>query len=434
MQIQNNSNYKLNISSYLMCKTEFIIFFLVFVSVFFQLFPYYEGYFIVTYYLPTLVFIIYFSLQIVGLEKLNINKSILFIYFLFFFWMFYGLGSLFFTLNHDFSFTTMHYKFIYFFNFYVITQFLSSESRIRFFEKLIIICILWNLSVSIWEITTLTHLPPSKYYNIPHYIPTGAFYNENDLPAALLICTPIILFMKGKYIENLCTILFLLLYMVIGFHATRIVLITLAPFLIYRIIFKMNLLFKLTALVIIFFSAMYIFSNIPMANFLFNKHIKERVASFGLEANSQRISSTTVRSRLYLISIEQMINSKGLGVGMGNFDNSFPYDRLNETDHVIQPHNFFFEILGSEGIPGFFLLCFIVFTPLLTIIKNKNRDSIFSLLNIKSLTDTDKRVLLFFLFFVISSASPSSIRNYFIYWTILAYNYALTYNTKAYES
>ena len=428
INFQNSSlSNNIYLRRYLFDRVEVILFFLIFLASFFQMFPFYVGIFRVTYYFSTFLFVIYLSLQFMRLEAFNFNKPILFIYFIFFCWLLYGLGSLFFITNHEDGFWLLHLRFMYFFNFYVITQFLISKKRIEAYKKIILICIVWSLGVCIWEMITLQHLPGSKFYNVPHYVPTSAFMNENDLPAIILICCPILLFMKSKFLRYLSSVVLLIFFIITFVQSTRTVLIVLFPFFVYHFVKKTNWIYKLITIACIVSTLSLLLNTVPVFNFMVRKHLRERVFSFGLEARSQLLDSKSVRQELYILSLEKLVDSKGLGIGIGNFEKSSDPNRLLSTGGIDIAHSVFAETLGSEGIIGLFLLCLIVFSLLFPIIKTKSRDSVLSLFRIKTLADAEKQVLTFLIFFVASVSVPASVRGYMLYWGILGYNYALIY-------
>ena len=414
---------------YLSGIVENVLIFILFVSIFFQFFPYYRGIFRISYYFSTIFFIFYFSLQALKLEGFNFCKPILFVYFIFICWMFYGLLSLFFSTNHEDGVWYMHLRFMSFFNFYVMTQFLVNQKRIRAYGFIVILCIIFNFGVCIWEITTFQHLPTSRYYEIPIYIPTGAFPNENDLPSAVLICVPILFFMKEKRWKYLCTVLMLLFLIITGFQGSRFCLFAFLPFFLYHYIFKTNKLYKIITIISVVLLVTIIIYKLPSVVFFAKKQIREHILSLKFEAESQRITSGRVRYELFIVNIEKMIDTYGFGVGIGNYEKSDNPERLHEAQQTVYAHNYFMEILANEGIIGFTLLCIIVLYVILPILKNK--PSILALLNKNNYSETEKRVALFFIFYLVATNVPATICGYFIFWSMLGYNFALAYNCQA---
>jgi hypothetical protein len=420
--------------NYLIGKIELFLLALVFISVFFQIFPYYEGKFLITYYFSTIAFVIVALFQILNFEGFHFNKSILLIYFFFSCLLMYGLVSIFFSQNQDDGFRHLHLRFMSFFIFYVITQVLKTKKRIKIYEFIILVCVVWNIGVCVWEIATLQHLPVSKFHDELSFIPTGSFNNENDLPAILLLCCSILFFMKGKFLNYISITIMLILFIIMGVQGSRLVMLTLFPFLLYKFLFKTSKLYKLTVILLVSLIVSYIFINYPLVRFLTIKRIKEHVLSFGFEAKSQRLGSTSIRKELYVISLEKFSESYGFGVGTGNFEKTNSPQRLISTNLIIVPHSIFFETVATEGFIGLFFLCVIVFSSLLPLINNESRKSIFDLLKIKLLSENEKQLLVFMLFFIVSVSVPASIRSYFIYWNILGYYYCLMYVKDTCES
>jgi len=313
---------------------------------------------------------------------------------------------------------------MYFFVFYVVTQYLNDEKRIKIFEKIVLICVIWNVCICIWTITTLQHLPSAHNYGKAIFIPSGAFFNQNDLSSAFLLCCSILLFVKGKVGQ----ITLLLVFFTMIVQGARLNLMILTPFFLYHFIFKTSRWYKLVVIATIILAISFVFIKFPATGALGKHYVTSRAGSFGTEVESQQIGSVRTRWRLYLISLEKFALTYGLGVGIGNFEYSTSPNRAIDTGGVLIPHNFFAEMLATEGIVSFTLICIIIFSPLLPIIRNERRKSILSLTDIKSLSENEKRVFVFLIFFFIAVAIPSSIRAHLIYWSMLGYNYSLIYN------
>src|SRR5215469_5763694 len=97
------------------------------------------------------------------------------------------------------------------------------------------------------------------------------------------------------------------------------------------------------------------------------------------------------------LCVEYFIESSGKGIGLGIFQ-EYNSPKVEHEIGCTLPHNAFFEILATEGIFGYIMLLFIVYSIMIPILKNKNRESALSLLNIHTLTDTEKTVIIFLIF------------------------------------
>jgi hypothetical protein len=164
------------IKQYIKKYIDLVLYFFVFLTFFFQLFPYSLGIFYIGYILPYLLFCIYTFFQVISLEKFNAHRSILLIYFFFLCLLFWDMISLYFSPNHIEGFTHLNARCLSFCTFYITSQFLNSEKRFKAYVNIVIMCIIWNLGYCIWEIATLQHSAQSAYYDILHYVQFRNFY------------------------------------------------------------------------------------------------------------------------------------------------------------------------------------------------------------------------------------------------------------------
>ena len=305
--------------------------------------------------------------------------------------------------------------------FYTITQFLTTENRFKTFENMILICILFNLCFCLYEIVTLKHSPNSRYYNELHYIPTAAFNNQNDLPSVILICMPILLFIKDTFKKYLAAFTMLFFMLIVIVQQTRSIMSVFFLFFLHHFIFKTNYLYKIIVIATLLASFFIFYTKNPAFKYMFNKTIYriDKAVSDDL-ADTQLSTSSEVRKRFYVICANMFVDSYGMGVGIGNFEKA-----LNEDDvrGVIDapPHTMFGEMLATEGLIGFGLLVLIVFSLLYPFVAKFKKGE----LNILKLTIKEKKALLFFFFFMVSTAIPATPYYFTIYWSMLAYYYAL---------
>ena len=417
-----------NSKKFVINKTEIVVFCLVFIGFFFQMFPQMHGRFIIVYYLSTLIFLAYVTLQTLGFEKFHYNKPILFAYFLFLCWLFYGLIRTYFNSDHEVAGTFLHLRMMYFFIFYVVTQYLQKENRLRIFENIVVICVIWNILVCFWEMSTLTHLPGSRHYGRLIPTPTGSFYNENDLASAFLICCAALFYLKGNFYRHFGITLVIIVFIITCVQGARLNLMALFPILLLHFFFKTKLSYKLITILSLTLIFTFLLMKFPLIKLYVDYLIEDQILSFGTEMESDRLGSMRQRVSLYIACLEMFVETYGFGVGVGQFERSVSLEQLISTGSIDIPHNFFLEILATEGIVAIILLLAIVFSPLLPILKSKNRSSILSLLNLKTLSENEKRVLTFLFFFIVAAAVPSSIRFQFPYWSLLGFHYALIYS------
>lgn len=80
--------------------------------------------------------------------------------------------------------------------------------------------------------------------------------------------------------------------------------------------------------------------------------------------------SVSVRKNLILNGLQFTIQSKGMGIGAGQFEYKMENDKnVLFTNHVNSPHHFVIEILSQYGLIAFVLLMLIFLSILITMIK-----------------------------------------------------------------
>jgi hypothetical protein len=423
-----DENYLQAVRDYLKSKINTIVYALIFILVFFQFYPYSQGMFILFGYLFSYIaFSIYILLQVLQLVEFNDRRPILLIYFYFICWLFWCLITTYITTNHDYSFNFLNIKMLYFCTFYVVSQFLVSEERIKNFEYIILICVIFNFIHCIVEFVTLKHTAESIFAGKFHYIPTGAFFNQNDFPSAFLLVMPVFLFVDKDIFKHLGPIITFFFAMIVFITQTRLVAFSFYPFWLFQYVFKTKWLFKLLSIFTLIMIIYAIFTLVPGIKKISTRHFNYALHSFEIESKTQYLGSTQVRKKLYFISFDKFLDSKGLGIGTGRFAYSNTTDEFIETGYIEIPHNLFAEILATEGIPGFTFLCLIVFSPLFCVMNSIKKKS-FNF--IKECSKEHKMVLVFTYFFLFATACPSSVNksNFIIIWTLLAYYYSILYS------
>jgi hypothetical protein len=424
------ANYTPNISGtkeYIKDIIGKIYFLWMFLFIFFQLFTYHLGIFRVFSYFPAISFVLIIFLQALGYIKFTYNKHIFFAYFLFICWIGYGAFSLIYHPFIDEGTRDLKFRMMNFFTFYVITQFIDTRTHKSFYELVIVISVIFLICVNVWEITTLQHLQSSRKYNVLTYVPTGACYNENNLAAYYLVCSSILLNIQKGLLKTISSILLILVFVIILIQGARLIMIALFPFLLYHLVFKTTKIFKLLSILIISLSIYYLLTSVPFLQKMAKEHLSAEVFSFGSEVQSQRSGSMKARLTLYRIGLEKLVRTRGLGVGIGNFERTNDPQSLYKAQSVPNAHSLFFEIIGNEGIVGITVLMLLIFTPLLPAIINKKHQSISSALNIFRYSADEKTLLVFYIFFIVAVSIPSSIYAHCFYYNILGYFYALMF-------
>ncbi|MEO0223560.1 MAG: O-antigen ligase family protein [candidate division WOR-3 bacterium] len=310
---------------------------------------------------------------------------------------------------------------------------IENEKDLRTLFKIWIFVFFISLIVAFWEILTAKHLINSQYHPLNYkenkfetfivtskvYIPTSFYGNQNDFSTYIILSLPIIFFLVRNYLIKIPLILsgiFIIFYVVsraniIGLFFQAITL----PFLMNR---KFNLFYIPILISSIIFSvySVYYISNTSYPEFIKDERFLRFYASLRNKVintlKAKKDFSTIIRENLYKSSFEYFLDSKGLGVGVGQLRYLLEEKPKYYVFYFKDPHNFYLEILAKFGILVF--IAYILF--FIYIIVN----TINSISNPKS-----KAIFLSLVGFIFGSISPYSLILFFAFWAfiILVMNY-----------
>lgn len=310
---------------------------------------------------------------------------------------------------------------------------IENENDLKTLFKIWIFVFFISIIVAFWEILTAKHLISSQYHPINYkenkfetfivtskvYIPTSFYGNQNDFSTYIILSLPIIFFLVRNYLIKIPLILsgiFIIFYVVsraniIGLFFQAITL----PFLMNR---KFNLFYIPILISSIIFSiySVYYISNTSYPEFIKNERFLRFYASLRNKIintlKAKKDFSTIIRENLYKSSFEYFLDSKGLGVGVGQLRYLLEEKPKYYVFYFKDPHNFYLEILAKFGI--FVFIAYILFFIYIII------NTINSISNPKS-----KAIFLSLVGFIFGSISPYSLILFFPLWAfiILVMNY-----------
>ena len=270
---------------------------------------------------------------------------------------------------------------------------------------------------ALWEIITFSHLPSSRLYQNPMPIPTGPFYNENNLAAFLLMLFPVMLFFArlvpniwGKIISVSSTVLFLA---VITIQGARIAMLVSAATLGVFFIFFMKRRYRLLSLVGIALALLMFVQLFPVQAKIGAGLLEHELGSLRSETETVKMSSVKIRKHLIGEVLELTAESKFMGLGGGNIERHMSTDRTHRTAGIINAHNWMLELMGNFGIIPLFIFVYI-YLKWLHLLWQKYRESEGRL---KTLYMS---YILVLILFIPASVLPSSICWYNNYWIVFA--------------
>lgn len=230
-------------------------------------------------------------------------------------------------------------------------------------EDLYIVSSIWlvflGLVIILGIIETITgfHLPVSRYYQISKLIPTGVFYNQNDLATFLSLSTPFLLsyflFTKKTIYRLIFLASFLALLYVMISTGSR------ANFL--------ALILELGYFTIVFFTLQtnrkeiyLLLSSFVLVFLIFPKLVADKFTAvmFNLQSIVKQFSTQTYsighRMSLARNGLLFLISTWGFGVGAGNLEHWMMTRAHYEIERSYNIHNWFLEVLVNYGVLIFF--------------------------------------------------------------------------------
>jgi len=269
-------------------------------------------------------------------------------------------------------------------------------------------------AVAIWELVTGNHLPGTWFASrprVPRTIIASTFDNPNNLGVFLLATVPVLL----HALENARAL------------AVRTSLLVFIAFVLVMSVLTTS---RVAVYGILLIGALYLLrrphitksdvvTGLILAALLVIIPATNRLLTFLASIDPRFVTtlilhgSTLIRLNLFQIGIDMTTTSFGAGVGGGNFSvilaNTHTYSDYF-TSGIIDPHNWWIEILSEYGIIIFSAYC--IFLVLLYFRQRAARK--------KHLTPAIHHLPLFFIAFVLSGAGPSSFVNLSWQWLYIA--------------
>jgi len=222
-----------------------------------------------------------------------------------------------------------------------------------------------TMVVAIWEIISGRHLPSSFTEQTPYYAQLGVvastFGNPNNYGAFLVLAFPFMLLLylwETRFYFRILYFAFLILWpFLIMLSASRLALIGFGvEVLTFGVLYLLSFRRIPSSLVVyIFFLA--------LAGIFLDPEFRLYEKIYNIYSEIDSGGSIVVRVNLALNALWMIYKTSGRGVGAGGFEiiheqGSVPY----WTDGIINPHNFWLEILSEYGIIIFllFVTCYFV--------------------------------------------------------------------------
>jgi O-antigen ligase len=238
--------------------------------------------------------------------------------------------------------------------FIVFSKLFGQERQRRILPWFMFALVLLYVATAVWELATFRHLPTSRKYGDITYMPTGPFYNENNLAAFLLLFSPFLLFApklaprKGWGYLSSVVVVFILILMTI--QGARIAMLALGAFLGYYFLFQVKWRHKLVLAAALGLIVAGIWFGFRSQVLFVYKVLQYQTATLGSERSSVFMSSIQIRQQLLKESFGMSARTGFIGVGGGNFEPVMRSEAMYDTGMISNPHNYLMELFGNWGI------------------------------------------------------------------------------------
>lgn len=344
--------------------------------------------------------------------KIKLNKTNKIAYLILLFWIIYSLSSCLWATNVNRALMQTIRITNFFLTFFVVTQVIDTKIKLKNLNNLFMIIFFSYIIVSIWEMVTFSHFPTSKAVinNRLSFAPFGPFFNQNNFAAILMIMVPLVIFhLKKTAYKFLIPIIILTLFVIFFVQGARIAILSLSLFTLINLFYSSKSeVYVYLFLVISVFFLMNHYKN----NRLFiiaKKSTYSQLTSLNNEMDSFKQTSIKQRKYLAVAAIEMFIESKMFGVGSGNFENYMTLSRRSKTSKILNAHNFFLEILATNGLIIVLILAYLFIYLTFLLLKTSKYDKY------------AVGLVLCLFFFLPSSLLPSSFFKFNHFWVILGY-------------
>ena len=242
-----------------------------------------------------------------------------------------------------------------FFTVYYITN-VKILNKLVFFTNIIMAL---TIIVGFWETTTGNHLSLSSYYNtiyeINRYIPTGTFFNPNDLGTYIAVFFPILLAWtlntKLRILKLLSFILILLSLYILIKTESRANYVAVVIEIILWFLFSGRLKDRFFALVAIGVIGTIVAIGLVNINLDLLTFFQTQIFSL-----SNETVPDSLRLQLAQAGFKSFLNSWGMGLGTGNVNELIPF-YMSSSQETMSLHNFWLEILFDYGVLIFIAFC-----------------------------------------------------------------------------
>lgn len=293
--------------------------------------------------------------------------------FLFFlFWYLYGLASIFWAKDPSAATRQMFYFSFYLFMIFAVFHLVTTKKQWENLIHHLLIISYFITSIALIEIIFAIHLPTSHYFGVANvHLATSTFFNENDLSFFYNMILPFLLLKISQSklkLVNFYTVVAISIFSILYINDARLALLTtILEILVFTLLKKRVWLKNVKQKWVAFLGAM----TFLIGSFIL---LKEKIIFIytqlitGTGSNAVRLN--LIRDGLYMLK-----ESNFIGVGAENFEVNVHKD-LFYTGRIINPHNWWIEILANYGLVvfiGYVVMVLIIIVKLWKVYVHTNQ-------------------------------------------------------------
>jgi len=368
--------------------------------------------------IPLLIMLIAFLMN----KKLVVDKPTMGVYLFLLLWLTYSLTSCMWARDLTLAINFTQRIIVYLLLFSVLTQLFRNKELLDQIPLFFQIVIYSYCLIYVWEMITWKHLPSSRLYGVSLPVPTGPYYNENNSAVFLMLLSPLLsvrtVLTSSKTGKIVAITMFFFIMVGAFLQSSRLALafmILIGGF----YYFKAGYFVKLASFLLLILPMIVFIYGYP-AVFKTTSTLALREIKSTLNENKSYLqTSTKIRTALNEHGLKFALQSGFFGIGAGNFETYMSKLRYYDSGRIVNPHNWWIELLADFGFGIFFTFCAIY---LIWVIKLIKRSKLAQGTN----TTLYQAALISLLLFIPLSIIPSSIKDFYGLWIYFAFIHSLS--------
>jgi len=342
------------------------------------------------------------------------------------FWLGYAVLSLAWAISKEAAVKNIIFLFMGFSVIFLSTYYFRAKKDLQILYNIWLYVFGFLIIIGFWEYLTGYHLPVSGFFGETRtrfmFMPTGVFRNSNDYAAFLALSIPfgigIIRYGRKKYLRlyGLCGALGAFYLIVATGSRANVIAVLFELFFIFMFLLNLRRKLKLVITVAICIVLLFMFLPGPLQGFF--SQITGELNSV-VSQTKQMTGSVGVRMNLVRNGLLFLYSTVGFGVGAGNSEYYMANFAHYNTAGILNPHNWWLEILINYGI--FIFIGYVIFY--IEIIRNLWK--IYRRKQTREEKMICEALLVSLVGFFFSSISSSSIMAFKPQWLLFAFS--LTY-------